>query len=127
MDEVLEFIIVATLAAISTFIFVLPDINAKKIIKNGKKTKGYIFDIEPWDEQPLNKHPRGALKVCVDGKIRRIAHMPITSKYEFLYDQIKKMYDNKEKIEIKGIPVDVYIYKDKAAVDIDSAEVNYEI
>ena len=100
----------------------LKEFNTQKAKEQGQKTKGYIYDIEPWDDG-YNSFPKGAIKVYVDGKIRRIAEIEITEKYKELYNKINETYKEKEKINIKCIPVDVYIYNDQATVDIESAEV----
>ena len=97
--------------------------NEHKTQKKGKKIKGYIFDIEPWDDCGYNMNPKGAIKVYVDGKIKRISKIEPNEKYEKIYNMINTMYKVDEKINIKRIPVDVYIYNEQASIDLESAEV----
>lgn len=125
VKELLLFLLglIALLAIPCTLFYIIPDARAKKTVKNGKKTKVYIFDVEPWDDYGCNMEPRGAMKIYVDGKIKRIAHMEITDDYIKLYNRINEMYEEKEKINIKCIPIDAYIYNDKLTIDLESAEV----
>ncbi len=95
----------------------------QQIIKNGEKTKGYIIDIEYWDKYIYNYNPTGAIKVCIDGKIKRVDQIQINKKYKELYNKINTMYYIDDKINIKGIPVDVYINNEQIHVDLESVEV----
>ena len=123
-EIILTLIMIVLLMAIPcTLFYIIPDARVKKAVKNGKKTKGYIFDIEPWDDYGYNLDPRGAMKIYVNGKIKRIDHMELTDKYIKLYNKLNEMYEEKEKINIKCIPIDVYIYNDRVTIDLESAEV----
>lgn len=115
--------IVGLLAIPCTIFYIIPDARAKKAIQNGKKTKGYIFDVEPWDDYGYNLNPRGAIKIYVEGKVKRISFMELTEQYIKLYNKLNEMYEEKEKINIKCIPIDVYIYNDRVTIDLESAEV----
>lgn len=115
--------IVGLMAIPCTLFYIIPDARAKKAIKNGKKTKGYIFDVEPWDDHRYNMDPRGAIKIYVEGQIKRISFMELSDKYIKLYNKINENYEEKDKINLKCIPIDAYIYKDKVTIDLESAEV----
>lgn len=95
----------------------------QQTIKNGEKTKGYIIDIEYWDKYTYNLNPTGAIKVCIDGKIKRVDKIQINNIYKELYNKINSMYYIDDKINIKGIPVDIYINNEQIYVDLESVEV----
>lgn len=95
---------------------------SKQIMKNGEKQKGYIIDVEYWSIRDYFTQT-GAVKVYVNGKIQRINKIEVDDKYKKLYDRINSMYYVDENINIKGIPVDVYIDNNQVYVDLESIEV----
>ena len=95
---------------------------SKQIMKNGEKQKGYIIDVEYWSIRDYFTQT-GAVKVYVNGKIQRINKIEVDDKYKKLYDRINSMYYVDENINIKGIPVDVYIDNNQIYVDLESIEV----
>lgn len=95
---------------------------SRQIMKNGKQQKGYIIDVEYWSTRDYLTQT-GAVKVYINGKIQRINKIEVDDKYKKLYDRINSMYYVDENINIKGIPVDVYINNNQVYVDLESIEV----
>ena len=95
---------------------------SKQIIKTGEKIKGYIIDVEYWNTHNHFVTPTGAVKVYLNGKIQRINKIEIDDKYKKIYDKINSMYYVDENINIKGIPVDVYVDNNYYYVDLESIE-----
>lgn len=94
---------------------------SRQIMKNGKQQKGYIIDVEYWSTRDYFTQT-GAVKVYINGKIQRINKIEVDDKYKKLYDRINSMYYVDENINIKGIPVDVYIDNNQVYVDLESIE-----
>ena len=95
---------------------------SKQIIKTGKKIKGYIIDVEYWNTYNHFVTPTGAVKVYLNGKIQRINKIEVDDKYKKIYNKINSMYYVDENINIKGIPVDVYVDNNYYYVDLESIE-----
>ena len=95
---------------------------SKQIIKTGEKLKGYIIDVEYWNTYDHFITTTGAVKVYLNGKIQRINKIEVDDKYKKIYDKINSMYYVDENINIKGIPVDVYVDNNHFYVDLESIE-----